>query len=334
MSSRSLRSGASPTGCEASCWGRRFACSQSSSGGCTRCTETTCRSTRGCTTACTGTSSSCRGRRGWPGSSSAPACGSIRFRPSRRPASSALLPGAREPLLPETARGVDRRTEVETLVLRLLDQHHRLERVHVVDALLLALGRDLRLVRPVVELHLRDACDTAHLPEVELDLVQVFCEIDRLQQVDVPRVRHRVSSFSSLQPRVETYTCILPKKEGFPPERLRRRRRDSGSVAVGAVVARLDDGSERGDRLALAQAHHDHALGGAAETLDVLDGHLDHRPAGRDQHHLVAVADDAGAGEAAAGLAELDGLDAEPAAALPRVLGDAGAIPVAVLGHD
>ena len=75
---------------------------------------------------------------------------------------------------PEAARGLDRGAEVQALVLGLLDQHHGLERVDVVDPLLLALGRDLRLVRPVVELHLRDPGDLADLAEVELDLVQVL----------------------------------------------------------------------------------------------------------------------------------------------------------------
>src|SRR5207249_7705395 len=70
----------------------------------------------------------------------------------------------------ETASGVDRGAEVEALVLRLLDEHDRLERLDVVDPLLLALRRDLRLVRPVIELHLGDACDLADLAEIELDL--------------------------------------------------------------------------------------------------------------------------------------------------------------------
>src|SRR5205085_1301783 len=80
----------------------------------------------------------------------------------------------------EAAGRVDRRAEVETLVFRLLDEHDRLERVDVVDALLLALRRNLGLVRPVVELHLRDPGDLADLAEVELDLVQVLGEVDRL----------------------------------------------------------------------------------------------------------------------------------------------------------
>ena len=96
----------------------------------------------------------------------------------------------------------------------------------------------------------------------------------------------------------------------------------------------VDDRRERGDELALAEPHHDHALGRAAEPLDVLDRHLDHGAAGGDQHHLVAVADDARADEVAAGLGELDRLHAHAAAALARVLGDAGALAVAVLGHD
>src|SRR4051794_33483168 len=49
-------------------------------------------------------------------------------------------------LVAEAARGVDRGAEVQALVLGLLDQHHGLDGVHVVDPLLLALGRDLRLV--------------------------------------------------------------------------------------------------------------------------------------------------------------------------------------------
>ena len=50
----------------------------------------------------------------------------------------------------------DGSAEVQALVLRLLDQHDRLERVDVVDPLLVSLRRDLSFVRPVVELHLRD----------------------------------------------------------------------------------------------------------------------------------------------------------------------------------
>ena len=75
---------------------------------------------------------------------------------------------------------LDRSSEVQALVLRLLDQHHGLDRVHVVDPLFPALRRDLGLVRPVVELHLRDARDLANLTEVELDLVEVLRQIDRL----------------------------------------------------------------------------------------------------------------------------------------------------------
>src|SRR6185312_11188461 len=57
----------------------------------------------------------------------------------------------------EPAGSLDRCGEVQPLVLRLLDEHHGLDGVDPVDPLLPALRRDLRLVRPVVELHLRDA---------------------------------------------------------------------------------------------------------------------------------------------------------------------------------
>src|SRR5215210_3180480 len=90
----------------------------------------------------------------------------------------------------EAAGGLDRGPEIEALVLGLLDQHHSLERLDVVDPLLLALRRDLRLVRPVVELHLRDARDLADLPEVELDLVQVLREVDGLENVHLCVVSH------------------------------------------------------------------------------------------------------------------------------------------------
>src|SRR5205823_2151699 len=93
----------------------------------------------------------------------------------------------------ESPGSVDRRAEIETLVLGLLDQHHGLERVDVVDPLLLALGRDLRLVRPVVELHLRDAGDLAHLTEVELNLVEMLGEVDGLEEFHVLAVRHVTS---------------------------------------------------------------------------------------------------------------------------------------------
>ena len=93
-------------------------------------------------------------------------------------------------LLAEAPRRVDRGAEVQALVLALLDQHHRLDRVHVVDPLLLALGRDLRLVRPVVELHLRDAGEPADLAEVELDLVEMLARSIGSSSVRLLRVRH------------------------------------------------------------------------------------------------------------------------------------------------
>src|SRR4029453_3511445 len=45
-------------------------------------------------------------------------------------------------------------------------------------------------------------------------------------------------------------------------------------------VGLLDDWSQRGDLLALAHPHDDHALGRAAEALDLLARNPDHRSAG------------------------------------------------------
>src|SRR5919201_604366 len=159
----------------------------------------------GCTTSATGGSSF---RRGWAFSrapSSVAASTSTPCRRKRRPIacerSEAALPRPprnprsvdsglvrrRLPLFrllhfPVAARCVHRSAEAQALVLRLLDQHDRLERVDVVDPLLLALRRNLRLVRPVIELHLRDTGDLADLPQVELDLVQMLDEVDRLEE--------------------------------------------------------------------------------------------------------------------------------------------------------
>src|SRR2546421_5337435 len=94
--------------------------------------------------------------------------------------------------LAEAACGFDRRAQVQSLVLRLLDQHDRLERVDVVDALLLTLCRDLRLVRPVVQLHLRNPCDLADLPEIKLHLRQMIGEIYRFKEVYLPTDSHEM----------------------------------------------------------------------------------------------------------------------------------------------
>src|ERR1044072_6750974 len=142
---------------------------------------------RGSTAASRGISSWCRGCRCWLASSSAPGSMSTRCRPTRRPRTYGLLAVRGRGLGgAERTGGFDGRAEVQALVLGLLDQHHGLERVHVVDPLLLALGRDLGLVRPVIELHLRDAGDLADLAEVQLDLVEVGRNVDRFEKMDLP----------------------------------------------------------------------------------------------------------------------------------------------------
>src|SRR6266511_3627109 len=124
------------------------------------------------------------------------------------------------PLLLVLPRRLDRRGEVEALVLALLDQHDGLDRVHVVDPLLLALRRDLRLVRPVVELHLRDARHLAHLAEVELDLVEVLRDVYWFKQIDMPRDSHIHTFFdpgglTTLAPEARLVKMIPPKPFRF-----------------------------------------------------------------------------------------------------------------------
>ena len=103
---------------------------------------------------------------------------------------------------------------------------------------------------------------------------------------------------------------------------------------LGVVVVRSDDRCQGRDVLALTQPRHDHTLRRAARALDPVDGHADHRARIGDEHHLVALAHDAGAGEASLALDELRGLDPHRAAALDRILGDAGALAPPVLGDD
>jgi len=80
-----------------------------------------------------------------------------------------------------SVRRGDRRAEIEPLVLRLLDQHDRLQSVGVVEALLASARRDRRFDGPVVELHLGDPRDAADLAERELQLVEVPGEVERFE---------------------------------------------------------------------------------------------------------------------------------------------------------
>src|SRR5919108_124798 len=172
----------------------------------------TCPGTRGSTTAATGTSSSCRASASSPASSSVPGSTSMRSHRSARPRPCGLAD--RPTVLSKASSGLDRCAEIQALVLSLLDQHHGLERVHVVDALLLALGRDLRLVRPVVELHLRDPRDLADLAEVELDLVEVLRDVDRLEELGRLVVHHKGSFRLCLT--FKSYSDLLRVWEAAP----------------------------------------------------------------------------------------------------------------------
>jgi len=59
---------------------------------------------------------------------------------------------------------------------RLLDQHDRPQRFDVVEPLLVPLRGNTRLVRPVVELHLRDPRRPADLTDRELDRLEPSTE--------------------------------------------------------------------------------------------------------------------------------------------------------------
>src|SRR5205085_2881367 len=151
--------------------------------------------------------------------------------------------------LPEAPRRFDRRTEVQALVLRLLDQHHGLESVDVVDPLLLPLRRDLRLVRPVVELHLRDPGNLADLPKVELDLFEMLRQIDGFEKVDLSTDRQSALA-SPILPPAGSYKARKPLMEGALRETraaLRVARLVRGRLIVAVRLVGLDDWGQRRD---------------------------------------------------------------------------------------
>src|SRR5437764_14784966 len=92
--------------------------------------------------------------------------------------------------------------------------------------------------------------------------------------------------------------------------------------------------SEARDLLVTSETHNDHALRRTPEPLDLRDPHPDDRAAVRDQHQLRALVHSPRAGKLPTRLRELHGLDAEAAAALDRVVGDASPLAVALVGHD
>src|SRR2546430_6005273 len=101
---------------------------------------------------------------------------------------------------------------------------------------------------------------------------------------------------------------------------------------VGALVIAFRREGDAGTLLALAKAHDDHTLRRAPEPLDVAHRHPDDRATVRDQDQLLAFLHGSRAGELAAGLRQLDGLDPEPAPALDRVVRDARPLAVSLVG--
>src|SRR2546430_422719 len=189
----------------------RSSCSRTSWFGCMP-WKAPSRGTRGSTTAATGTSSSYPACRCLPASRSAQRSTSTRCRPRTRRtryAKPLLAVQSRRLRRPKGPSRLDCRAEVQALVLGLLDQHHGLERVHVVDALLLPLGGNLGLVGPVIQLHLRDPRDLADLAQVELDLVEMLGNVDRLQEFSRLVVHHGLPPARNVA-CVESYTGLVP----------------------------------------------------------------------------------------------------------------------------
>ena len=112
-------------------------------------------------------------------------------------------------------------------------------------------------------------------------------------------------------------------------------RRRIGLHASPSTIGRLRLGhaGDAGHPVAVAQVHHPHALRRAAHPGDAIGLLPDDGAVLGDQHHLEAVPDDHRAGQPAARLVVADSQHAHRAAALGRVLVDAGALAEAVLGH-
>src|SRR3954452_15643618 len=102
----------------------------------------------------------------------------------------------------------------------------------------------------------------------------------------------------------------------------------------GCVGLLLHDERHRAHDVLVAQVHQPDALRGAAVARDALDARALHHSVLRDEDEVEVLADDQSAGETALLLGQLDRLHAHRAAALARVVGDRGALAVAVVGHD
>src|SRR6059058_1065837 len=119
-------------------------------------------------------------------------------------------------------------------------------------------------------------------------------------------------SFHSRKPTplLETYTLPNCIWEGEPSE----------ISPIRGTISLLVAQSGCGERPVASDGLAGVGAGRRRLLVGVDDGHADDRAAGRDQHHLVAVAHDTCAGEHALRLRELDRLDAHPAATLARVV--------------
>src|SRR5919106_5860018 len=102
-------------------------------------------------------------------------------------------------------------------------------------------------------------------------------------------------------------------------------------VSVAQIA--LLDALHAGELLALAQRDECYALGGAPHFADLRHRSADEDAAGGNEHHLVLLVDEHGADEGAVSLRDLDRDHALAAAAVARIVGDRGALAVAVRGR-
>src|SRR5262249_40875985 len=95
------------------------------------------------------------------------------------------------------------------------------------------------------------------------------------------RVLTPFESYRDLRPLLEGGAALA---ERFVPV----ARRGVAQLGIAVRLVRLDDGRESRHRLLVAaEPHHDHTLGGAAKSLDLLDRDPDHSAGRRDQHDLI-----------------------------------------------
>src|SRR6185312_13808195 len=230
------------------------------------------------------------------------------------------------------AVGGGARDRLEDLFVRVAGDE-RPPRADVVDVLVAV---DVEEIRPLAAREedrlAADAAEGAHR-RVHAAGDVLLGALEELVRSPATRRRHRLFLtlavvVAGVRLDLDGVVVLVARQVLFAFDDLDRRRLHLAGFVL-ALGERLD-----GDHvLALVDAHQPHALRVTAQRRDALDRDADDLAAVGDEHEVLLVGDEAATHDLAVALGGLDGDDAEAAAALDRVLGDRGALAVAVLAH-